>query len=124
MEWIKNNIITLIILIFLGFLVYESLITHSSYSSDYSFVKQLDSVKALVAEKNIENKILTKEKEDAEREKTLLVEEIRNQINQIQPKYVRVMSYYNKASPEQKKQYVSDEYQRRKQEMESESLNK
>jgi hypothetical protein len=121
MEWIKNNIITLVILLCLGFLVYKNLIPKNSYTPEPNLIKQLDSAKAIIVEKITENKALIKENEEAEKEKMLLIEEIKNQINLIQPKYIKVMSNYNKASPEQKKQFTDEEYQRRKIEMDSES---
>jgi hypothetical protein len=121
MEWIKNNIITLVILLFLGFLVFKSLYSWKSDSSEYKLLKQLDSAKAIIVEKNTENKALLKEKENAEKEKELLILNIKEQLNQIQPKYIKIMSNYNKASPEQKKEYINDEYERRKKEMEIES---
>lgn len=121
MEWIKKNIITLIVLLCLSFLVYRNLFQPGSNSPEYSLMKQLDSAKAIIVEKSTENKILLKEKDEAEKEKIILLDGIKNQINQIQPKYIKVMSNYNKAPPEQKKQYTQDEYDRRKKEMESES---
>lgn len=121
MEWIKGNIITLIVLTCLGFLVYRNLFHTNSETQDYNLIKQLDSAKAVIVEKTTENKILLKEKDQAEKEKIILLDGIKNQINQIQPKYIKVMSNYNKAPPELKSKYAQEEYERRKKEMESES---
>jgi hypothetical protein len=119
MEWFKNNGITLLILIFLGFLVLKSFFPSQGEGIEYRIQKQLDSAKALIVEKNTENKFLLMQKEEAESEKMLLITSIKEQLMQIQPKYVQIMTDYKKATPEQKSKIINDEYERRKKEINS-----
>jgi hypothetical protein len=121
MDWLKNNGITLLILIFLGFLVLKSLLPSRNDGIDYNVQKQLDSAKALIVEKSTENKFLLKEKDAVEKEKLEIISNIKDQLMQIQPKYIKIMTDFNKASPEQRKKFVYEEYNRRKKEMENDS---
>ena len=120
MEWIKLNWLTLLIVLFLGFLVLKSLFPGNSSVVNYKIERQLDSAKALIVEKTTENKILIREKEEAEKEKLLLIESIQEQLGKIQPKYSKIISDFNKAPPDQKKKFVNEEFLKRKQEMEKE----
>lgn len=120
MEWIKINWVTLLIILFLGLLVYKSFFPGGSSGIEYKVQKQLDSAKALIVEKTTENKILVREKEEAEKEKLLLIESIQEQLGKIQPKYTKIISDFNKAPPDQKKKFVNEEFLKRKQEMEKE----
>jgi|WetSurMetagenome_2_1015567.scaffolds.fasta_scaffold181988_2 hypothetical protein len=119
MDWLKYNGLTILIFIILGVLVFKSFYPSRSEIIDLSVQKQLDSAKATIVEKNAENRYLLKEKEEAEKEKQLLIGGINAQLSQAKPKYNKVITDYKKATPEQKKKIVSSEYERRKKEMES-----
>lgn len=119
MTWLKNNGITLLIIIFLGFLVYRSLIPRSD-GIDPGIQKKLDSVNSKIAELSTENRILLKENNEIEKEKQEIISVIQDRLKQIQPKYVKTLTDFKQASPDQKKKFVSNEFERRKKEMNNE----
>lgn len=87
---------------------------------DPGIQKKLDSVNLKIAELSTENRVLLKENSDIEKEKQEIISGIQDRLKQIQPKYVKTLTDFGQASPDRKKKIVSDEFERRKKEMNSE----
>jgi len=122
MSWLKNNGIWMLVLLLLGFLVFRSF---SSFTKgiDPEVQNKLDSINTVIAEKSTENKFLLDEINDLEKEKQELLTNINEKLSKIQPNYNKTITEYNKSQPGQKKALVNSEFERRKNEMNTEFKN-
>jgi len=122
MSWLKNNAIWMLVLLLLGFLVFRSF---SSFTKgiDPEVQNKLDSINTVIAEKSTENKFLLNEINDLEKEKQELLTSINEKLSKIQPNYNKTITEYNKSQPGQKKVLVKSEFERRKNEMNTEFKN-
>lgn len=122
MSWLKNNGIWMLVLLLLGFLVFRSF---SSFTKgiDLEVQNKLDSINTVIAEKSTENKFLLNEINDLEKEKQELLTSINEKLSKIQPNYNKTITEYNKSQPGQKKALVNGEFERRKNEMNTEFKN-